>query len=82
METYSARTYKAYVTGKKLCLSQYHDELLKLCEWLNSNKLSLNVSKSSFVIFYPYQRKLYREVTLKYLTITRSNWYLLNVRHM
>ena len=25
MGTYSARTYKAYVTGKKICLSQYHD---------------------------------------------------------
>ena len=42
-----------------------NEELLKLCEWLNSNKLSLNVSKSNFVIFHPYQRKLYREVNLK-----------------
>ena len=30
-----------------------NEELLKLCEWLNSNKLSLNVSKSNFVIFHP-----------------------------
>ena len=44
-----------------------NEELLKLCEWLNSNKLSLNVSKSNFVIFHPYQRKLYREVNLKIL---------------
>ena len=42
-----------------------NEELLKLCEWLHSNKLSLNVSKSNFVIFYPYQRRLYREVNLK-----------------
>ena len=40
---------------------------LKLCEWLNSNKLSLNVSTSNFVIFHPYQRKLYRAVNLKIL---------------
>ena len=44
-----------------------NEELLKLCEWLNSNKLSLNVSKSNFVIFHPYQHKLYREVNLKIL---------------
>ena len=44
-----------------------NEELLKLCEWLNSNKLSLNVSKSNFVIFHPYQRKLNREVNLKIL---------------
>ena len=43
------------------------EQLLKLCECLNSNKLSLNVSKSNFVIFHPYQRKLYREVNLKIL---------------
>ena len=42
-------------------------ELLKLCEWLNSSKLSLTVSNSNFVIFHPYQRKLYREVNLKIL---------------
>ena len=41
-----------------------NEELLKLCEWLNS-KNSLNVSKSNFVIFHPYQRKVYREVNLK-----------------
>ena len=43
------------------------EQLLKLCECLNSNKLSLNVSKSNFVIFHPYQRKVYREVNLKIL---------------
>ena len=34
---------------------------------MNSNKLSLNVSKSNFVSFHPYQRKLDREVNLKIL---------------
>ena len=47
---------------KDLCKLEVvvNEELLKLCEWLNSNKLSLNVSKSNFVIFHPYQRKLNR----------------------
>ena len=30
------------------------EELRKVCEWLNTNKLSLNKSKSNFVIFHPY----------------------------
>ena len=42
-----------------------NEELLRLCEWLNANKLSLNASKSNFVIFHPYQRKLDGEVDLK-----------------
>ena len=36
----------------------FNEELLKLSEWLNSNKLSLNPTKSNFVIFHPYQRQL------------------------
>jgi len=34
---------------------------------MNSSKLSLNVSKYNFVIFHPYQRKVYRQVNLKIL---------------
>ena len=33
-------------------------ELIKVCEWLNASKLSLNTGKSNFVIFHPYQRKV------------------------
>ena len=40
-------------------------ELLKICNWLTANKLSLNVKKSHFVIFHPYQRKLNYLVDLK-----------------
>ena len=40
-------------------------ELLKLCEWLNSYKLSFNPSKSNFVSFHPYQHKLDYEVNIK-----------------
>ena len=32
-------------------------ELCKLYDWLTSNKLTLNISKSNFVIFHPKQKK-------------------------
>ena len=34
-----------------------NDELIKVGDWLDANKLSLNTSKSNFVIFHPYQHK-------------------------
>ena len=34
-----------------------NEELRKVCEGLNTNKLSLNTSKHNFVIFHPFQRK-------------------------
>ena len=42
-----------------------NEELLKLSEWLNSNKLSLNPTKTNFVVFHPYQRKLNYEINIK-----------------
>ena len=42
-----------------------NEELFKLYEWLNSNKLSLNTAKSNFVLFHSYQRKLHHAVNLK-----------------
>ena len=35
-----------------------NEELINVCDWLTSNKLSLNVKKTNFVIFHPYQKKL------------------------
>ena len=35
-----------------------NNELLKVSEWLNANKLTFNAKKSNYVIFRPYQRKL------------------------
>ena len=32
-------------------------ELCKLYNWLTFNKLTLNISKSNFVIFHPKQKK-------------------------
>jgi hypothetical protein len=34
-----------------------NDELRKVCLWLEANKLTLNISKSNYVIFHPYQKK-------------------------
>ena len=36
-----------------------------VCEWLNSNKLTLNLSKTNYVIFRPYQKKQSYQVSLK-----------------
>ena len=41
------------------------NELLKVSEWLNANKLSLNAKKSNYVIFRPYQRRLGYSVNIK-----------------
>ena len=42
-----------------------NNELLKVSEWLNANKLTLNAKKSNYVIFRPYQRKLGYSVNIK-----------------
>ena len=40
-------------------------ELKKLYLWLNINRLSLNVSKTNFLIFHPYNKLLKQHITLK-----------------
>ena len=45
--------------------SVVNEELRKVWQWRNTNKLSPNTSKSSFVIFHPFQRKPDYNVTLK-----------------
>ena len=32
-------------------------KLSLVCKWLNINKLSLNINKTNFVIFHPYQKE-------------------------
>lgn len=39
--------------------------MVKVCEELNANTLSLNTGKSNFVIFHPYQRKANIDVDLR-----------------
>ena len=43
----------------------YNNELTKVSNWLAANKLSLNVSKSIFVLYNSTRKKLMASVTLK-----------------
>ena len=40
-------------------------ELKKLYLWLNVNRLSLNVSKTQYIIFHPYNKPLRKHITIK-----------------
>ena len=40
-------------------------ELKKLCLWLNVNRLSLNISKTNYIIFYPNNKPLRNHITTK-----------------
>ena len=42
-----------------------NSELVNISDWLISNKLTLNVSKSNFIIIHPPQRKRNKQVTIK-----------------
>ena len=42
-----------------------NNELAKVSEWLIANKLTLNVSKSNFIIFDPQQKKISKNVMLQ-----------------
>ena len=59
------------VYGERLChknlLSQesiINSELSYVKSWLNTNKLSLNIGKSNFVLFHPPQKKVNTSVKL------------------
>ena len=39
--------------------------LRRLHSWLIENRLSLNVEKTNFVVFYPYNKQLQKNITLK-----------------
>ena len=40
-------------------------ELSKLYLWLNVNRLSLNLDKTHFIIFHPYNKPLKKQITIK-----------------
>ena len=44
-------------TNLKFLGKTVNSELLKVSDWLNANKLTLNAKKSNYVIFRPYQCK-------------------------
>jgi len=48
-------------------------ELIKLCDWLTANKLTLNIKKSNFVIFRPCQKRLTSKLTLSYLIMKQAS---------
>ena len=48
------------------CLEKkVNNELKKLNLWLNVNRLSLNIAKTNYVIFHPYNKPLKGSITLK-----------------
>ena len=58
-----------------------NDELSNVYDWLTTNKLSLNIKKSNFVIFRPSQKKLNYEVNLKVFDY-QTNTFPWNVKIM
>ena len=42
-----------------------NEEFIKVVDWLDANKLSLNTSKSDFAILHPYQHKTDCKIQLK-----------------
>ena len=46
-------------TTKLASTGQINNELAKVCDWLKLNKLSLNVSKTKYMIFHTIQRKVF-----------------------
>ena len=40
-------------------------ELCKLYFWLNVNRLSLNIDKTNFIVFHPYNKPLKQYITIK-----------------
>ena len=40
-------------------------ELQKVCDWLNTNKLTINAKKSNFVIFRSSQKKLSYQINIR-----------------
>ena len=57
-------------------------ELCKLYDWLTSNKLTLNISKSYFVIFHPRQKRLIINLKYVYLATRKMSMLLLNPRNI
>ena len=47
-------------------------ELYNLYNWLNCNKLTLNIKKSNFVVFHPHQKKLNYSPRIRIFDISRN----------
>ena len=55
-----------------------NNELVRVSDWLNANKLTLNAKKSNFVIFCPHQRKMDHSVNI--LMFDNSNHILTSLK--
>ena len=53
-----------FLQDQNLKSLELNEELDKVNQWLQSNRLSLNIDKTNFVIFHPPQRKT-QPVSLK-----------------
>lgn len=60
--------------------SAVNKELAKVLDWLTANKLSLNIKKSNFVIFHPYQKQVNYKVKLKIFDYATNNFFLLECK--
>ena len=49
-----------------------NNELVRVSDWLNASKLTLNAKKSNFVIFCPHQRKMDHSVNIP-IIVDNSN---------
>ena len=52
------------ILGPLLFIIYINNELAKMIIWLKVNKLSLNLTKTNFMIFHPRQKKVYVNVPL------------------
>ena len=48
-------------------------ELYKVCNWLTANRFTLSISKSNYVIFPPYQKRLALKPKIVYLIMYWAN---------
>ena len=54
-------------------------ELFKVVDWLIANKLSLNIKKTNYIIFHPYQKRINFNIRIKLnLTSCQSQCSTLN----
>jgi hypothetical protein len=56
--------------------SVVNEELFKVYDWLNANKLTLNIKKSNFIIFHLPQQKLRYQINIKILKEQRRFRYI------
>ena len=54
-------------------------ELKRLHTWLIVNRLSLNIEKTNFVVFHPYNKPLRHKITLKIQKMQYQKKTMLNI---